>query len=113
MVKHSSIRSLLALVAMEEMKLHQLDVKTIFLHSDLDEEIYMKQLEGFKVFGKENYVYKLEKSLYGLKQSLRQWYNKFDAFMLAYNFARSSYDKCVYMRSTSAWVLDLPCFVCG
>ena len=100
-VKYSLIRALLALVAMKDMKFHQLDVKNAFLHGDLDEEIYMKQPKGFEVIGKEDYVCRLEKSLYGLKQSPRQWYRKFDAFMIAHNFAHSSYDSCVYMRSTS------------
>ena len=101
-VKHSLIRALLALVAIEDLELHQLDVKTTFLHGDLDEEIYMQQPEGFEVIGKENYVCWLEKSLYGLKQSPRQRYRKFNAFMIAHNFSRSSYDSCVYMRSTNA-----------
>ena len=73
-VKHSSIRALLALVAMEDLELHQLDVKTAFLHGELEEEIFMKQPEGFEVAGKENHVCRLKRSLYGLKQSPRQWY---------------------------------------
>ena len=77
-VKHSSIRILLALVAQLNLELVQLDVKTIFLHRDLEEEIHMTQPEGFKVDGKENMVCKLEKSLYGLNQSFRQWYKRFD-----------------------------------
>jgi len=63
---------LLALVAQYELDLDHLDVKIAFLHSDLDEEIYMTQLMGFKTAGKENMVCKLKKSLYGLKQSPRQ-----------------------------------------
>ena len=47
-VKRSSIRILLALVAQYELELDQLDVKTVFLHGDLEEEIYMSQLMGFK-----------------------------------------------------------------
>lgn len=58
-----------------------MDVKTTFLHGDLDEEIYMIQPEGLKKSGKEQLVCKLRKSLYGLKQAPRQWYHKFDMFM--------------------------------
>jgi hypothetical protein len=78
--------------------LEQLDVKTAFLHGDLEEKIYMDQSEGFIVLGKENCVCKLKKSLYGLKQSPRQWYKKFDSFMIANDFKRSLYDRCVYIK---------------
>jgi hypothetical protein len=71
-VKYSSIRALLGIVAMHDVKLEQLDVKTTFLHDDLEEEIYMDQPEGFIVPGKENFVCKLKKSLYDLKQSPRR-----------------------------------------
>jgi len=70
-VKHSSIRILLVLVAQYELELDQLDVKTAFLHGDLEEEIYMPQPTRFKTARKENMVCKLKKSLYGLKQSSR------------------------------------------
>ena len=97
-VKHSSIRILLALVAQFNMELVQMDVKTAFLHGDLEEEIYITQPDGFKVAGKENWVCKLSKSLYGLKQSPRQWYKRFDQFMIGQNYTRSSFDHCVYFR---------------
>ncbi|CAL8994262.1 unnamed protein product, partial [Prunus brigantina] len=97
-VKHSSIRILLALVAQFDLELAQLDVKTAFLHGDLEEEIYMSQPEGFKVAGKENWVCKLQKSLYGLKQSPRQWYKRFDRFMIGQKYTRSHFDHCVYFR---------------
>ena len=97
-VKHSSIRILLALVAQFDMELVQMDVKTAFLHGDLEEEIYITQPDGFKVAGKENWVCKLNKSLYGLKQSPRQWYKRFDQFMIGQNYTRSNFDHCVYFR---------------
>ena len=74
----SSIRVVLGLTASLDLELEQLDVKTAFLHGDLNEEIYMSQPEGFEVKGKEHMVFKLKKSLYGLKQAPRQWYKKFD-----------------------------------
>ncbi|KAG8483043.1 hypothetical protein CXB51_021981 [Gossypium anomalum] len=72
-VKHSSIRALLGIMAMHDLELEQLDVKTVFLHGELEEDIYMQQPEGFTVSEKEDYVCLLKKSLYSLKQSPRQW----------------------------------------
>ncbi|KAG8473315.1 hypothetical protein CXB51_035399 [Gossypium anomalum] len=70
-VKHSSIRALLGIVAMHDLELEQLDVKTVFLYGELEDDIYMQQLEGFTVSEKEDYVCLLKKFLYGLKQSPR------------------------------------------
>jgi len=100
-VKHTSIRVILAMVAMHDMELEQLDVKTAFLHGDLDEQIYMQQPEGFKEPGKEEYVCLLKKSLYGLKQSPRQWYKRFDLFMVSHGYTRCEYDCCIYYRVLS------------
>jgi hypothetical protein len=97
-VKHSSIRTFFSIVASHDLQLEQLDVKTAFLHGELDEEIYMDQPEGFIVPGKENYACKLKRSLYDLKQSPRQWYKRFDSFMLSHGFKRSKYDSCVYIK---------------
>ncbi|KAH9292516.1 hypothetical protein KI387_042298, partial [Taxus chinensis] len=80
--KMTSIRIVLGIVAAEDLHLEQLDVKTAFLHGDLEEELYMQQPEGYEVKGKEEMVCKLKKSLYGLKQAPRQWYKKFDSFMM-------------------------------
>ncbi|KAG8490246.1 hypothetical protein CXB51_015516 [Gossypium anomalum] len=100
-VKHSSIQPLLGLVAMHDLELEQLDVKTVFLHGELEEDIYMQQPEGFTVLENEDYVCLLKKSLYGLKQSPRQWYKRFDSFMTSHDFKRSSFDSCVYFKKNS------------
>jgi hypothetical protein len=97
-VKHSSIRTFFSIVAMQYLELEQLDVKSAFLHGELEEEIYMDQREGFIVHGKDNFVCKLKKSLYGLNQSPRQWYKRFDSFMVSNGFKRSQYDSCVYIK---------------
>ena len=97
-VRHTSIRILLALVAHYDMELEQLDVKTAFLHGDLDEEIYLRQPEGFIDSNRPDYVCKLNKSLYGLKQSPRLWYKRFDKFMLSQGYSRSFKDQCVYFK---------------
>lgn len=97
----SSIRVVLGLVASLDLEVEQMDMKTAFLHGDLEEDIYMEQPEGFKVEGKENYVCKLKKSLYGLKQALRQWYRKFESFMGEQAYKKTTYDHCVFMKKFS------------
>jgi hypothetical protein len=71
---------------MHNYELEQLDVKTAFLHGELEEVIYMDQPEGFVESGKENLVCRLKKSFYSLKQSLRQWYRRFDSFVISHGF---------------------------
>lgn len=66
-VKRSSIRMLLTIVALFDLELEQLDVKTTFLHGELKETIYMHQLETFTTKGKEYHVCQLRISLYDLK----------------------------------------------
>ncbi|GJY20268.1 zinc finger, CCHC-type containing protein [Tanacetum coccineum] len=94
----TTIRLLLALAAIHDLVIHQMDVKTAFLNGDLDEEIYMKQPEGFVMPGHESKVCKLKKSLYGLKQAPKQWHQKFDDVVLSNGFSLNQADKCVYSK---------------
>ena len=80
------------------LEVEQLDVKTAFLHGDLEEEIYMQQPEGFVKRGKEHLVCRLKKSLYGLKQAPRQWYRKFDSFMTDQGYHKTQADHCVFVK---------------
>ncbi|GJR89293.1 zinc finger, CCHC-type containing protein [Tanacetum coccineum] len=75
-----------------------MDVKTSFLNGDLEEEVYMKQPEGFVMPCNEHKVCKLVKSLYGLKQGPKQWHQKFDEVVLSSAFLLNQYDKCVYSK---------------
>jgi len=110
-VKLTTIRLVLSIVAAENLHLEQLDVKTAFLHGDLEEDIYMKQPEGFQVPGKENLVCRLKKSLYGLKQAPRQWYKKFDGFMHNNDFRRCEMDHCCYIKNVGGSYIILLLYV--
>ena len=68
----TSIRMLIALAAVYDFKVHQMNVKTSFLNGELEEEIYIEQPEGFIVLGKEKKVCRVVKSLYGVKQAPKQ-----------------------------------------
>ncbi|KAJ4716959.1 Retrovirus-related Pol polyprotein from transposon TNT 1-94 [Melia azedarach] len=100
-VKMSSIRVVLGIAASLDLEIEQMDVKTAFLHGDLDKKIYMEQPEGFKIKGKEYYVCKLKKSLYGLKQAPRQWYKKFESVMGEQGYRKTSSDHCVFIQKFS------------
>ena len=95
-VKHDSLRCVLAIAAAEDLELMQLDVTTAFLYGELEEELYLEQPQGFVVPGKEDWVYLLHKCLYGLKQSSRVWNKKFDMFLQKFGLVASEADPCVY-----------------
>lgn len=96
--KLTSIRFMLSLAASHDFEIEQMDVKTTFLHGDLEEGIYMSHPEYFLEKSKEHLVCKLTKSLYGLKQSPRMWYQKYDSYVLSLGFMRSKPDHCVYYK---------------
>ncbi|XP_078438351.1 uncharacterized protein LOC144708789 [Wolffia australiana] len=73
--------------------LHHLDVKSAFLNGDVEEDLYVKQPEGFVVQGKEGHVLKLHKALYGLKQAPRAWYFKLHNCLLSLGFTRSKHEQ--------------------
>ena len=66
-VRLTTIRIVLVIMAVMDLELKQIDIKMAFLYSDLEQEMYMTQPEGFIEKGKEELVCRLNKSLYGLK----------------------------------------------
>jgi hypothetical protein len=109
--KFSTIRALLSLAAHYDLELHQMDVATAFLNGDLDVDIYMEQPEGFIVPGKEYMVCKLRKSLYGLKQAGRAWYQKIHQALLNLGFASLQTDTCVYILREANVMLAVALYV--
>lgn len=98
LVKMTTIRTVLGLAAAWDLELELLDVKTAFLHGDVEEELYMEQPQGFVKKGHEHLYCILNRSLYGLKQAPKQWYVKFDHFMTEHNFTRCESDPCIYFK---------------
>ena len=104
--KFATIRALLSVAAHYDLEIHQMDVRTAFLNGDLEQDIYMKQPEGFVASGKESLVCKLRKSLYGLRQASRAWYDKIHHALVDMGFQVLSADTCVYqLRKDSLYVL--------
>ena len=105
-VRITSVRLILAIVAHMNLKLYQMDVKIAFLNGELDEEIYMDQLLCFESKGQERKVCKLKRSIYCLKQASRQWNIKFHHAVLKDDFKMMEEDHCVYLKcSNSGFVI--------
>lgn len=98
-VRYDSLRVLMAIAAMQDLELVQLDVATAFLNGDIDEEIYITQPEGYIIPGRETEVCKLNKSLYGIRQASRIWNLKLNSVLIAAGLRQSNADPCVYFRT--------------
>ena len=95
-----SFGTILSIAATLDWDLRQLDVKTAFLHAELDEEIYMEQPEGVVVKGHESDVCRLQRGIYGLKQPGCQWNKKLDRTMVAHHVICIAADHCIYTRTS-------------
>jgi hypothetical protein len=109
--KKDSFRIVMTLIAHYDLELHQMDVKTVFLNGDLQENVYMTQPEGFVVEGKEHMGCKLKKSIYGLKQASRQWYLKFDEVIKKFGFIENQVDNCIYVKIKGSMFIILVLYV--
>jgi len=99
-VKLITIRFILALALSYGWFLHQLDVDNVFLHVQLDEEVFMKPPPGMRL-PSPKMVCKLHKSLYGLCQSSRQWNAKLTTALITYGFGQSKVDYSLFVQKTS------------
>ena len=97
--KYKTLRIALALAAARDMEINQLDVPTAFVRADLDEEVYMEMPEGY---GEPGMVCRLRKSLYGLKQSPRNWYRLLSSFILTLGWTATVSDPCLFYRVSVA-----------
>ena len=105
--KGATLRAFLSLVAAEDLEMCALDIKTAFLYGDLDEVVYLKQPVGYEIGGRKA-VCRLQQSLYGLKQSPRQWHVKLRAALLAAGFEISEGDPSLFiLRDESGRVLTV------
>jgi transposase InsO family protein len=97
--KLATLRTLLAVVNERDMELEHLDVKTAFLHGDLQEEIYMDLPEGYGFSVGSKLACKLQKTLYGLKQAPRAWYFRLKEELAKLGFQPSAADASLYVRT--------------
>ncbi|MBW0538675.1 hypothetical protein O181_078390 [Austropuccinia psidii MF-1] len=102
----ATLRFLLGYCASNDFDIQQMDVKTAFLHGDLDEDIFIKIPEGYTPTMKGEVCLKLTKSLYGLRQSPSNWYLRIRRFFTEAGFLPSAADPCFFIRTSGD-----PCFV--
>nr|GFB66806.1 retrovirus-related Pol polyprotein from transposon TNT 1-94 [Tanacetum cinerariifolium] len=93
-----AIRIFLAYATHKNMVVYQMDVKTAFLNSNLWEEFYVSQPDGFVDPDNPNHVYKLKKALYGLKQAPRAWYDVLSSFLLSQDFSKGLVDPTLFIK---------------
>jgi len=110
-----TIRAILALVPIKGLKIQQMDVKGAYLNGILKEKVYMRQPEGYE--DDTGRVCELIKTLYGLKQSGREWNRELDEKLKRFGFQRLRSDPCVYIKRDgdgliiiTVWVDDLLLF---
>ena len=108
--KMTMIRTILAIVASQSWQLHQMDVKNVFLHGDLQKEIYMKLPFGMTNSSPHD-ACKLKRSLYGLKQAPRAWFEKFCSTILSFSFTQSQYDSSLFFHTFASSVVLLLVYV--
>ena len=107
--KMNYVHLVLSLATSFKWEVHQMDVKSTFLHGDLHEEIYMEQPIGF-IQTDSSLVCRLKKSIYGLKQAPRAWYAKMDSFLLESGFSRCHSDSTIYTKKVGKSLIILVFF---
>ena len=114
--KPETLRTLLQLSEKQGHVMHQFDVKTVFLHSPIEEEVYLERPQEFvkQRSDEEKLVCRLNKSIYGLKQAADNWYKELANFLLRQGFTRSRNDHCLFARTKTeghtfimVWVDDI------
>lgn len=100
--KFDSIRTLLSIVAVDDLEMVQFDVRTGFLHGKIDEELYMIQPPHFKDKNHPQRVCRLKKSIYGLRQASRVWNQWFHQFIMKHNLKQTDANPCIYISATDS-----------
>ena len=108
----STIRILISYAVFKNTELKQMDTKTAYLNADIKEKIFMKQPEGFEKFDKQGnlLICKLRKSLYGLKQSGRNWYLTIKSSPSQLGFTAALQDEFIFIKKGENGREGLVCF---
>nr|GEV29038.1 copia protein [Tanacetum cinerariifolium] len=106
-----SIRILLAYACALDIKLYQMDVKSAFLNGFINEKVYVAQPPRFIDFTKPNYVYRLKKELYGLKQATKAWYDRLKAFLIKHDYFMGMVDNTLFTKKKDSSLIIVQIYV--
>jgi len=107
MVKQTTLRTLLTIAGRDKLQVRHYDIKNAFLNADLTEEIYMRQPKEYEVKGKEHYVLKLNKNIYGLKQSANLWNKNISNELEKLGYTQGKTESCIYIKHNK----DIICYI--
>jgi len=108
--KITTVRAIIVMAATKGWSLHQMDVKNVFLHGDL-QEVYMEQPPGYVDQTRPNLVCRLKKTLYGLKQALRAWSDKIGQYLVTNGFQTSNANFSLYVKKTDHGIIVIVIYV--
>ncbi|GKD11845.1 retrovirus-related pol polyprotein from transposon TNT 1-94 [Tanacetum coccineum] len=106
-----SIRILLAYACALDFKLFQMDIKSAFLNSFINEKVYVAQPLGFIDFAKPNHVYRLKKALYVLKQAPKAWYDRLKAFLIKHDYTMGMVDNTLFTKKKDSNLIIVQIYV--
>jgi hypothetical protein len=105
-----TIRVVISLAALNSWMIYQLDVKSAFLHGELDEEVFVDQPPGYEHKEQKSKVYRLKKALYGLKQAPRAWYRRIETYFVdQQGFAKCPYEHTLFIKSAEGGKFLIVC----
>ncbi|KFK30733.1 hypothetical protein AALP_AA6G020200 [Arabis alpina] len=110
-VRTATVRTVLHTATVMNWEIKQMDVKNAFLHGELSETVYMTQPAGFEDKAHPDHVCQLHKSIYGLKQSPRAWFDKFSTYLLEFGFVCSKKDPSLFVYSKGKDIIMLLLYV--
>ena len=106
-----SILMLLTIGASKDFEMHQMDFNSAFLNAEIKEEVYVEPIGTFDKRIPQDHVYKLQKTLYGLKQSPREWWLLLEDSLKELGWTPTLTDNCVFFRKSDAEVEYLAVYV--
>ena len=99
----------ISLVVQKSWKIYQLDIKSAFLHGEINEEVFVEQPPGYEHKGSKSKAYHLKKALYGIKQTLRAWHSRIKSYFIKEGFNKCHYKHTLFINTTSEGKILIVC----